>query len=282
MTVDMDETFAAALRELLVERVQTSPVPGSRSWWLRRWDIRAGVVVAVLAGGGGIAAAAGVFSSGPPGSEVVTPLTAAVSFTGDGTQTVALGAPPAGANAIAYTFSCLTAGTFTFSDGSRLTCGQADTSGRTPPTNILPLAPGQDSTTITAGAGERWHLTASYATATTSPWLVNASGQTYGTQNQNGTPDLVAVIATNGREGYAYANELDGPYPTTPSQAIAENNQAEALTVYESDGKTQIGEFIVGAGAATTVTITTTYPTTTPTIKTTTTSTAEPPPGTST
>lgn len=264
MTVDMDETFTAALRGLLVEQVQSSRGHRSRARWLRRWDIRIGVVIAALAGGGGIAAAAGVFSSSPPGSQVIRPLGAAVSFTGDGTHTVALGIPPAGANAIAFRFRCLTAGTFTFADGSSMTCGGADTSGRTPPINTLPLAPGQDSITVAADTGDRWRLTASYATATTSPWLVNASGQTYGAQNQNGTPDLVAVIATNGREGYAYANELDGPYPTTRSQAIAENNQARALTVYESDGKTAVGQFIVGSGAATTVTVTTTYPTTTP------------------
>ncbi len=57
----------------------------------------------------------------------------------------------------------------------------------------------------------------------------------------------MAVQATNGKVGYAYANQLNGPTPTRPAQAVAENNQpARMIPVYESDGKTQIGQFKVG------------------------------------
>ena len=122
----------------------------------------------------------------------------------------------------------------------------------------MPVAAGQDSTTITATPGARWHLTATYSTVTTTAWGVNATGQTYGIANQNGTPDLVAVVATNGRTGYVYATQLTSPAPTSPSQAIAENNSPpKTLTVYESDGKTPIGKFITRTGPTPTHTTTT-------------------------
>lgn len=124
----------------------------------------------------------------------------------------------------------------------------------------MPIAPGQDSTTITATPGARWRLTATYSSVTTTAWGVNASGQTYGVANNNGTPDLIAAQATDGRTGYVYANQLQGAQQTSPSQAAANNRPARAVTVYEADGKTSIGQFIVGAGAATTITITTTAP----------------------
>jgi hypothetical protein len=109
------------------------------------------------------------------------------------------------------------------------------------------IAPGQDSTTITATPSARWRLVATYASVTTTAWGVNASGQTYGIQNQQGIPDLVAVIATNHRSGYVYANQLFTPPPETPSQAVAQNNAPpRTLTVYESDGETPIGEFVAG------------------------------------
>jgi hypothetical protein len=185
-----------------------------------------------------------------PGSQAISYLAAPVSVTGDGTGTVQLGKVPAGANAIAIGFSCLTPGTFNFADGAGVSCGsQVDVSNSLthPATYTLSLAHGQDSTTITANPGQRWRLTATYVTATTTPWKVNASGQTYGSQNQNGTPDLVAVIATNQSDGYVYANQLEGPQPTTPSQAVAGGHQEpRILTVYESDGKTPIGHFVVG------------------------------------
>jgi hypothetical protein len=59
----------------------------------------------------------------------------------------------------------------------------------------LPVQVGQHATVIRAVDGERWRLTAAYAQVHTSPWAVNANGQTYGVANDNGTPDLPAVAA---------------------------------------------------------------------------------------
>jgi hypothetical protein len=267
MSVRMEETFASSLRELLVEQVEAS---GSNlrqpSRVSRRWAARAGAVLVLIVGGGGIAYATGAWSV--PGSDVVTPLAAPVTVTGTGTETVQLGAQPAGTKALEMDFTCLTAGHFTFADGSAIVCGGSDQ----PSTYAMPIAPGQDATTITATPGARWRLTATYSAVAVSAWGVNASGQTYGMANQNGIPDLVAAQATNGRAGYVYAYQLYPPSPKTIKQALAENNAPPTkMTVYASDGKTAIGKFISGNGPADTATNASTVTTVLPVIQTTTT-----------
>ena len=244
----MDETFAAALRELLVERA--GGAGSQRSWFTvaRRRITGAGAVLALAAGGGGIAYGTGAWTT-EPGGNAVTELSSPVTATGTGTQSVDLGTPPAGSTAIYISFTCLTAGDFTFTGGAGVACDSADAGPQSPPvTYTMSIAPGQDSTTITATPSASWHLVATYASVTTTAWGANASGQTYGTQNQHGIPDLVAVTATNHLSGYVYADELFSPPPQTPSQAVAEDNAPPSpprtLTVYQSDGKTPIGEFV--------------------------------------
>jgi len=248
MTVQMDETFAAALRELLVARVQQTDDHRRRFPWPRRW-IAGAVAALVLAGtGGGIAYATGAFTSTLPGGDALTDLAAPVSATGIGSKTVKLGARPAGASSIYLVFTCLSAGDFTFADGAGVHCDRGDV-GRpsSQVTYTMKIAPGQDSTQITATTGARWRLLATYVSATTTPWGVNADGQTYGVQNQHGTPDLVAVTATNHRTGYVYARQLYPSPPKTIKQALAHNHAApQTLTVYKSDGRTPIGKFILG------------------------------------
>ena len=254
MSVGMDDTFTAALRELLLEQARGST--GSRRWlrWPQRWSVRIGVTLAVLAGGGGIAAATDAVLSGAlPGSQRIAPLAAAVTVAGDGTETVQLGPRPADANAIYTYLSCLTPGTFAWSDGASEICNTpADVANSVthPAMYTVVLKPGQTSTEITAAPGERWRLTARYVNSTTIPWAVNASGQTYGTPNASGDPDLVAATAANGRVGYVYDTQLMGPQPTTPSQAITWGQThpgPRTITVYESDGKTPVGKFVVGS-----------------------------------
>ncbi|CAM3606843.1 hypothetical protein OCAE111667_17960 [Occultella aeris] len=80
---------------------------------------------------------------------------------------------------------------------------------------------------------------------------VNSSGQTFGTSGgPQGEPDLIAVIATNGRTGYVSQESLDeasGAHVANPEEVLAwqEENAGTiiVLPVYESDGTTQIGEF---------------------------------------
>lgn len=264
MTTEMSDTFSMALRDLLVAQVQGSADPQRlRLRRSSRWTVRAGAALIIAAGGGGIAYATGVFTTTPPGGPLVTNLAQPVTVTGNGTQTVQLGPIPHGTNAIAISFTCLTAGNFTFANGAGVDCAATDVAGMeaNPSTDTLPITLGEDSTTITAAAGSRWRLTATYATVSTTAWGVNASGQTYGTANQYGTPDLVAVDATNGRTGYAYATQLTSPAPTSPSQAVSENNSPpKTLTVYDSDGKTPIGKFVTRTGPAVTQTTTAAVP----------------------
>jgi hypothetical protein len=248
MTVKMDDRFAAGLRAALVEHVQASPTRRRRRW---RVTLTAGVVVLVTGGGVAAAAATGVLPL--PGSDVSHPLAAPVTATGTGTQTVHLGAPPAGAASIDIKLTCLTAGTFRTADGASMRCDAADAASRQTMGWRLPVQPGQGSTTIHAGAGERWRLVATYSAVTTTSWGVNADGLTFGVANDEGTPDLVAVIATNGKTGYVYAKDLNEPAPANPSQALQWQNSPLVtihLPVYEPDGKTQIGVFDVRRHAA--------------------------------
>jgi hypothetical protein len=243
----MDETFAAALRAALVEHVETSLAPARARRRRRR------VIVLALAGlalaGGGVAVAAQLLAPSLPGSDVVTAVAPAVVVSGAGTQTVELGPPPAGASRIDIQLTCLTAGTFGTADGASLACTDADVGGISA-TMLwgLPVTAGQHSTTITAASGTRWRLVAAYSSVHTTAWGVNARGQTYGVVNSHGTPDLIAVIATNGKTGYAYGAQLFHVQPnyTSPADAVAGQNNQQQFTVpvYESDGQTVIGEFV--------------------------------------
>ena len=195
-------------------------------------------------------------SAGPqvlPGGEVVTLLAAPVAVDRTGSAVVEIGPAPVGADHLQVKLSCLSAGTFTFADGASVTCSTADVSSVTGVTTYeLVLHPGQHSTTITTEPQSRWRLSVTYARVSTSGWGVNASGQTFGVANGNGTPTLVAVIATNGRSGYSYAQELAGRGRPARARRWPGRRTAQQevnVPVYTSDGKTVIGTFVTPAGA---------------------------------
>ncbi|HEX3897945.1 MAG TPA: hypothetical protein VHW74_02145 [Mycobacteriales bacterium] len=243
---EVDEAFATALRDVLVHRVSAQ----SRHWHRHRGrKLTGGIVGLVLVGGGTALAAAQL--SGPPGSDNVQYVASAVSVTESGTQTISLGPPPSEANRIELRLTCLSPGIFTFADGASVECAQAD-AGHAVTTYSLPLVVGQHSTTIKAAPGERWSLVARYADVTTTAWETNASGQTYGVANSNGTPTLIAAIATNGKTGYIYATDLKAAQPmaTSPAQAATMRPVATSIPVYDSDGQTVIGKFVINRGAA--------------------------------
>ena len=64
--------------------------------------------------------------------------------------------------------------------------------------------------------------------------------------NDNGTPDLIAAIATNGKTGYVYARDLEQPAPTT-LQLGTPPGETRTIPVYTSDGHTEIGQFLIGS-----------------------------------
>ncbi|MEV6929959.1 hypothetical protein AB0M46_36500 [Dactylosporangium sp. NPDC051485] len=242
MTVQMNDCYASALRAALIEHVEAT------SARRRRTGLRvvAGVGAAVLVLGGGVAAAdAGWLSL--PGGDVVATEAPTVTVTRTGSATVELGAAPKGTTDVMLKLTCLTAGTFTFEDGASLVCSPADARAGNVTTYKLALAPGQHSTSITTADGARWTLSATYAHVAVSEWGKNADGLTYGVVNERGAPDLVAVIATNGRRGYAYNRDLNPPGPTTLQTGT---EPPRTVPVYTSDGHTRIGEFVIGGPAA--------------------------------
>ncbi|WP_146071033.1 hypothetical protein [Cryobacterium sp. Y57] len=192
-----------------------------------------------------------------PGAQEVTEFGASVVKTATGTDTVQLDAVPDGATGVFVSLTCLTPGTFTFEDGASIGCtmddvGQATGGG----SYTLTLSPGQQSITITTPLESSWTITATSVSERTTEWAVNDNGETYGALNEGGEPDLIAVIATNGNEGFVHAGELahaDGSEQaatfTSPEQALAWQDSMAgknvSVPVYQNDGETRIGEFTI-------------------------------------
>lgn len=235
----MRDDYAVALRAALVDHVQGGAP--ARGRFARRSAVLAASLATLLTGAG-LAAAAGVFD--PPGSPAVRPLSVSVTAEGVGNGTVELGVAPPGTNAVEISLTCLSAGSFTGPDGSVVNCEQSD-AGMSTASWRAPATPGQTGIAIRAEATARWRVTAAYSSVSTTDWGVNADGLTYGVANDRGTPDLVAAIATNGAVGYIYSRELQNQTPTT-LQTGPPAPEPKTLTVYEADGKTQIGLFQFG------------------------------------
>ncbi|BAJ75213.1 DNA-directed RNA polymerase specialized sigma subunit, sigma24 homolog [Microbacterium testaceum StLB037] len=163
---------------------------------------------------------------------------------------------PDRANQLRVEVRCLTPGTFTFPGGSA-TCTAADLAAN--PAGVVswidvPLASVGSEVAVSAGRGESWRLTATFLEAEPVPLAVNDRGQTYGSSGAGEEPDLIAVVATNGREGYVDADELADA--TGSSQKVASPDealrwqgeragQAFVVPVHLSDGVTRVGDFVV-------------------------------------
>jgi hypothetical protein len=246
----LDTKFAAQVRAQLVDTAAGRSPLAKRT---RRTRIAIGAVSATAAAAlltAGALVVAGVFI---PGQHVITGMGPSVTQQHVGTADVDLGPRPEGANAVKATLTCTSAGRISVDDG--FTTCDPDA-----PTEYLvgdelpdePLAPigskfyihdlllpdGSTSFTVTADEGMTWTVTARYVHTETTEWGVNANGQTYGTPNENGMPDLQAAQATNGKIGYIYFDDL---MPTDP--ALQGDHD---IPVYESDGVTQIGVFHLG------------------------------------
>lgn len=86
----------------------------------------------------------------------------------------------------------------------------------------------------------------------------NANGQTYGSAlfaySAEYMPDLIAAVGTNGREGYILRSDEQAAVDLTLEEVLSgAGNEDVTIPLYESDGKTVIGEFVIhaaqGAGA---------------------------------
>lgn len=193
-----------------------------------------------------------------PGGTRVTHLSEPVTLTETGTATVELGSRPQGATGVGLVLDCLGAGEFTYPDGAGMICDTgaepSDLEDFPSMAYVVDLDAGRDEVEIRATEGATWRLTAAYVSTEVTQWGVNAKGQTYGVENANGSPDLIAVVATNGQLGYAYVSDMNaagGPAPTSPEDALTQQQERLGKTlsvnVYESDGETVIGEFVIGS-----------------------------------
>lgn len=195
-------------------------------------------------------------TAGPlPGATTVIDLSEPVAVAGTGTSTVELGSRPDGATAANVSLVCLTAGRIEYPDGASLVCDAPASEGeiadpRSANYGLIDLDPGQTSLRFRAKPDVGWKVVANYVRTETSAWGVNAKGETFGVQRGGKSPDLIAVVTTDGEQGYAYVKDLDGPMPTSPADALAQQEanegQSRSVPVYESDGETIIGEFTIG------------------------------------
>ncbi|ROP50175.1 MULTISPECIES: peptidase M56 family protein [unclassified Rathayibacter] len=251
----MSDKFTTAFRRALIQHVET-PSRSRR----HRWLLGGGIGAVAIFAGTATAAATGLLPL--PGAAVVTPVSASAVGTYTGTATLQLGPAPDGATGLTVSLNCLTPGTFTLTGGSSLTCSANDflRPEQVPGFDsfFTPLTDAPDGAlTVTASAGSGWRAIVAYATSETTAWAENAAGQSYGVTNENGDPDLIAVVANNGAQGYVHRGDLedaDGTTAqrsfTTPEDALEWQKQnagiTHAIPVYDSDGTTLVGEFDVG------------------------------------
>jgi hypothetical protein len=257
--LQLDERFSNALRAELVSRVRKE-TPARARRRTRLW-IGAGVLAGTGLLGGIGATATGVFVI--PGGEKVTPLTAPVTETYAGTATLELGTPPEGTTGIQIDLVCLTPGWFEFEDGASSSCDESTSASKPGWTGgISSIRPGQHSVTIKTDLQNRWRITAKYVKQERLPLGTNAKGESYGMESpENGTPDLIAVMATNGQSGYVYRTDLEEANGTaaiktfkSPADALAwqaaRGDKDVAIPVYDLDAKEVLGEFVIGGGIA--------------------------------
>jgi hypothetical protein len=236
---DLNADFARGIR------AELSSIGTSRSR-LRR-NQRRTRAIAIGAGAltlAGATTGAAAVVNNLPGTTTVGPLGSIVSASHTGTGTIDLGKAPANAAVVIVNLTCVSPrGTLTLkldpngsesAESVQTDCGVA--SGTTHITDGLLPAAGSTSITVNASSGTTWRATAQYATSSTSPWKVNANGQTYGVANGRGVPDLSAAETTTGKQGYIFTK-----------QVLAMDHDG-FINVYESDGTTVIGKFPIGGG----------------------------------
>lgn len=233
-THDAEDVTAAAFFELWRNRLQRHQ--------RRARGLAFGVGALVLAGA---TTGAAVVANNLPGTTTVAAVGSIVGATHTGTASVDLGPVPANASVVVVDLSCVSAvGRVSLRTvppegeegpaGSGLACADGGTTLHVAD-GLLPRV-GTTSITIKADPGTTWHVTAQYATSSTTAWGVNARGQSYGVANAHGIPDLSPAQATNGKRGHIVTKELTAM------------DQSGYIDVYESDGTTVIGKYRFSLG----------------------------------
>jgi hypothetical protein len=241
MTAPHTDDRTTAFRAALVEHVNTHARPS--------WIIAGGATALALFAGTATAAATGLLAL--PGSTEVTPISDTNSSSSStGTRTIDLGPAPSDATGITVSLHCLTPGTFTLSGDTGLTCTASDFEENSPvpgfDSYFIPLTAAADGRlTVTASDDSRWEMTATYASIRSTDWGVNASGETFGVENDSGSPDLIAAIATNGVAGYVRRDDLAEASRawTAEEQAAGQGNRS--IPVFDESGHNRVGSFEV-------------------------------------
>ena len=204
--------------------------------------------------GAPVAAPAGVI----PGAPIISLLGAPTSQTVTAKTSIPLEPRPAAATHARVTIAPVSVGSLSFgtdaagNNPSGVWNDVADLGGGATWYDF-PLNDSVDTLYLTPAGGFTGTVTIQYVNHVPTLLGVNPSGQTYGVSGSaaHGEPDLVAVTATNGRDGYAFATALQGgPQPTSPTDALTQQKsnagKSHTIPVYESDGVTVIGEFDIG------------------------------------
>jgi hypothetical protein len=86
-------------------------------------------------------------------------------------------------------------------------------------------------------------------------YAINAQGLTYGSAasaSLGDLPDLISAYDTNGRLGYIFTKEILAIIPNSYEdkwKMASDKNNWNSIHLYEIDGRTIVGEFIVGPAA---------------------------------
>lgn len=256
MTVpQMSDGFADAFRRALITHVDAAPHARRR----HRRSVLGGAIAAVtLLASTAIAAATGVLVL--PESAQVTPVSSFVTGTYAGTETVQLGPAPDDAIGIVVSLHCLTPGYLGLPGGAGVTCTADDLLRRDVQPgfvyDLIPLTDASDGALIvTAPAESNWTVLAAYATSSSSEWASNRNGESYGVVSATGPPELIAVRNADGATGYIRRTDLEravgivvvnsAPGSTGDiTDVSADLARSSSIPLYDSDGTTQIGEFI--------------------------------------
>jgi hypothetical protein len=263
-----------ATRELLVEYVADHPARRSRG------VVGVGLVLTgVLVGAGvstGAFAATSLLSPGPeqPGGQAnpdlgppvaapegVIPGSALSLVIGDpttlsyvGNASVSLADRPEKATHVRVTVTPearagkggqLSFGTDSGGNNPGITWTESDVSRGTDLTTWYDFPLDADTSDLYVQGSESGLVSLQYLEQVQTSFGVNAAGQSFGiTGSAQGEPDLIAVVATNGKEGYVFREDLEDADGTTDAaNGVQTHGSPQTLPVYESDGTTQVGEF---------------------------------------
>lgn len=239
-SLSMDAHFTATVREVLEQHVASSHR-------VRRIGLGVTIASSALA----IFGAAGATAAGLllPGAPEIIPVGQTMHFEATGNNKPQLEEAPEGATAIQVDLWCDSAGSVHVVGAPTLVCAAGEEG------TWMGFTAGL-ATSLSVESDIAWRLDARFVNSTTTPWGTNANGDTFGVINDFGEPDLIAVVAENGRDGFVYANDLadaNCSNVATPEEALqcqqTQGTTDQLVPVYLSDGETVVGQFLVAGQA---------------------------------